>query len=171
MNIEQARFNMIEQQIKPWKVFDERLLGAMSSLPRELFLHEDQMGLCYADIHIPLGHQQAMLAPRELARMIQALELDENDKVLDIGTGSGYSGALLSKLCRHVYSVDIISDFVKRAQKAHKKLAIQNLLVEEGDACDGWMAHAPYDAIFISSALPKLSDTFKRNLGKIWLYQ
>jgi protein-L-isoaspartate(D-aspartate) O-methyltransferase len=166
MNLEQARFNMIEQQIKPWKVFDEQLLGAMSSLPRELFLQEEQRGLAYADIGIPLGHKQAMLAPRELARIIQALELSKDDKVLDIGTGSGYSSALLSKLCKQVFSVEIIADFVKRSQKIHKKLAIQNVMIEEGDACDGWMAHAPYDAILVSSALPALSDNFKRNINK-----
>lgn len=166
MNIEQARFNMIEQQVKPWKVFDENLLGAMSTLPREQFVSNQHRGLSHADIHIPLGHQQSMLAPREIARLIQALELTPEDKVLEIGTGSGYSSALLSKLSKMVFSVDIIADFVKSAQKIHRKLAINNLIVEEGDACDGWMAHAPYDAILITAALPKLANNLKRNLGK-----
>ncbi len=166
MNIEHARFNMIEQQVKPWRVFDENLLGAMSTLPREQFVSEAQRGLSYADIHMPLGHQQSMLAPREIARLIQALKLTKEDKVLEIGTGSGYSSALLAKLAKMVFSVDIISEFVKSAQKIHRKLAIDNLIVEEGDACDGWMAHAPYDAILITAALPKLSDSLKRNLNK-----
>ncbi len=166
MNIEHARFNMIEQQVKPWKVFDENLLGAMATLPREQFVSEQQRGLSHADIHIPLGHQQSMLAPREIARLIQALELTSDDKVLEIGTGSGYSSAILAKLAKIVFSVDIIADFVKSAQKIHRKLAIENLVVEEGDACDGWMAHAPYDAILITAALPKLADNLKRNLNK-----
>ena len=166
MNIEQARFNMIEQQVKPWKVFDENLLGAMSTLPREQFVSQAQQGLSHADVHLSLGHQQSMLAPREIARLIQALEIQPEDKVLEIGTGSGYSSALLSKLAKQVYSVEIIAEFVKSAQKIHRKLAIDNLIVEEGDACDGWMAHAPYDAILITAALPKLSDNFKRNLTK-----
>lgn len=166
MNIEQARFNMIEQQIKPWKVFDNDLLGAMSVLPREQFVCEEQRGLCYSDSHLPLGNNQSMLAPREIARLIQSLTLSSNDKVLDIGTGSGYSSAIMSKLARQVYSVDIIAEFVKSAQKLQKKLALENIIIEEGDACDGWMAHAPYDAILITSALPHLSDNLKRNLSK-----
>jgi len=166
MNIEHARFNMIEQQVKPWKVFDENILGAMSTLPREQFVTEQQRGIAYADIHMPLGHQQFMLAPREIARLIQALELSSDDKVLEIGTGSGYSAAILAKLVKMVFSVDIIADFVKSAKKIHRKLAIDNLVVEEGDACDGWMAHAPYDAILITSALPNLADSLKRNLTK-----
>lgn len=166
MNIEHARFNMIEQQVKPWKVFDEELLGAMSTLPREQFVSSEQLGLSYADVHLPLGHHQSMLTPREIARLIQALALTSDDKVLEIGTGSGYSAALLAKIAKQVFSVDIIADFVVAAKKIHRKLAIDNLVVEEGDACDGWMAHAPYDAILITSALPKLSDSLKRNLSK-----
>ncbi len=166
MNIEQARFNMIEQQVKPWKVFDSRLLGAMSVLPRELFVPQDQQGLAYADIHIQLGHQQTMLAPREIARLIQALNLTENDKVLDIGTGSGYSSVLMAKLVRQVFSVEIIAEFVKHAVKRQKKLAIDNLVIEEGDACDGWLTHAPYDAVLITSAMAKLTDSIKRSLSK-----
>ena len=166
MNIEQARFNMIEQHVKPWKVFDQNLLGAMSTIPREQFVSPEQQGLAYADIHLPLAHQQSMLAPREIARLIQALELTAEDKVLDIGTGSGYSSALLSKLVKQVFSVDIMADFIKDAQKVHRKLGLENILVEEGDACDGWMAHAPYDAILITTVLPKLTDNLKRNLSK-----
>lgn len=166
MNIEQARFNMIEQHVKPWKVFNNDLLGAMSVLPREQFISKEQHGLSYADMHIQLGHQQNMLAPREIARLIQALELTSNDKVLEIGTGSGYSSAIMSKLARKIYSVEIIAEFVKSAKKIQKKLALKNIIIEEGDACDGWMAHAPYDAILITSALPSLSDNLKRNLSK-----
>jgi protein-L-isoaspartate(D-aspartate) O-methyltransferase len=165
MNIEQARFNMIEQQVKPWKVFDLQLLGAMSVLPREMFIPEQQQGLSYADIHVQLGHQQMMLAPREIARLIQALNLQSNDKVLDIGTGSGYSSILMAKLAKQVYSVEIIAEFVEQARKRQKKLAIDNLLIEEGDASEGWMAHAPYDAILITSSLVKLTDNLKKNLS------
>ena len=166
MNIEQARFNMIEQHVKPWKVFDQSLLGAMSTIPREQFLSSEQQGLAYADVHLPLAHQQSMLAPREIARLIQALELTGDEKLLEVGTGSGYSSALLSKLVKQVFSVDIMADFIKDAQKAHRRLGVENVLLEEGDACDGWMAHAPYDAILITSVLPKLTDNLKRNLSQ-----
>ena len=161
---------MIEQQIKPWNVFDQRLLGAMSTVPREKFVPEAHRNLAYADIAIPLGHNQSMLAPRELARMIQALDLTGYEKVLEIGCGSGYASALLSKLVRKVYSVDIISDFVKDSQKRLKQLAFNNVFIEEVDAADGWLAQAPYDAILITSALPELTDSLKRSLtsqGKV----
>jgi protein-L-isoaspartate(D-aspartate) O-methyltransferase len=170
MNIEKARFNMIEQQVKPWSVFDERLLGAMATVPREKFVPKDHLDLAYADIAIPLGHNQFMLAPREIARMIQALDLSGDEKVLEIGCGSGYASALLSKLAHKVFSVDIIADFVKGTKKRLKQLAFTNVVIEEVDAADGWLAQAPYDAILITAAIPELTDSMKRSLnanGKI----
>lgn len=170
MNIEKARFNMIEQQVKPWKVLDEQLLGAMATLPRELFVPDQYQAVAYADMMVPLGHNQKMLAPRELARLIQALNLSANDKVLDIGCGSGYSTALLAKLTAQVFSVDIFPEFVEQAKQRLQKLSINNVMLEEIDATAGWMAHAPYDAILITSALPRLSNELKDNLkpqGKI----
>ncbi|TQV73051.1 protein-L-isoaspartate O-methyltransferase [Aliikangiella marina] len=164
MNIEKARFNMIEQQVKPWKVFDERLLGAMATIPREKFVPESHRSVAYADTHIPLGHNQSMLAPREIARMIQALGLTGEEKVLEIGCGSGYSSALLAKLSKKVYSVDIIGDFVSDTRKRLKKLAFSNVEIEEVDAADGWMAQAPYDAIIMTSMLNKWPDSMIKGL-------
>ena len=165
MNIEKARFNMIEQQVKPWKVFDERLLGAMAIIPREQFVPEGHRNLAYADMHIPIGHNQSMLAPREVARMIQALALTGNEKVLEIGCGSGYSSALLSKLARKVYSVDIFADFVNESRQKLSRLAFENVVLEEVDAAQGWLANAPYDAILISSLLPALPESMSRSLS------
>lgn len=165
MDIEKARFNMIEQQVKPWNVFDERLLGAMATVPREKFVPATHKNLAYADFAIPLGHNQSMLAPREIARMIQALKLTGDEKVLEIGCGSGYASALLSKLARKVFSVDIISEFVKDTKKRMKQLAFNNVLTEEVDAADSWLAHAPYDAILITSVIPELTDAMKRSLS------
>ena len=165
MNIENARFNMVEQQVRPWKVFDGKILGVMASLSRENFVSEDLQGLAYSDTQLSLGHNQTMLAPREIARMIQALSLNATDKVLEIGTGNGYSSAILSKLCKKVTSVEIISEFVSHAKLIHKKLGLENVIVEEGDASDGWMSQAPYDAILITAALPALPESLKRNLN------
>ena len=164
MDIEKARFNMIEQQIKPWYVFDERLLGAMSILPRELFVAEEHRKIAYADTAIPIGNNQSMLAPRELARMIQALELKGHEKLLEIGCGSGYACALLSKLAKKIYSVDIIADFVKLTQQQVNRFKLDNVIIEEADATNGCLAHAPYDAILITCAMPKLSNRLKRSL-------
>jgi len=170
MNIEKARFNMIEQQVKPWKVLDEQLLGAMATLPREMFVPDSYKALAYADIAVPLSHNQKMLTPRELARLVQALNLSPEDKVLDIGCGSGYSTALLAKLSSQVFSVDIFPDFVEMTKQHLKKLSIDNVTIEEADATAGWMVHAPYDAILMTSALPCLPDALIDNLkpdGKV----
>lgn len=164
MNIEKARFNMIEQQVKPWKVFDENLLGAMATIPREKFVPESHRNLAYADTAIPLGHNQFMLPPRETARLIQALELTGSEKVLDIGCGSGYASALLSRMAKKVYSVDIIADFVEDAKARLNQLAINNVEIEEADAADGWLAKAPYDAILITAAIPELTETLQKSL-------
>lgn len=165
MNIEKARFNMIEQQIKPWGVFDTRLLGAMATLPREQFVPEQHRNLAYADTTIPLPHGQAMLAPRELARMIQALKLSGNETVLEIGCGTGYASTILSKLAKSVHCIDVIPDFVKSTQSQIKKLAINNVSIEEVDAADGWITQAPYDAILITSAIPELTESMKSSLS------
>lgn len=165
MNLEKARFNMIEQQVKPWKVFDENLLGAMATIPREKFVPESHRNLAYADMPVPIGHNQQMLTPREIARLIQALELEGSEKVLEIGCGSGYSSALLSRLAKKIYSVDIIGDFIDSARKTLKKLAFSNVELEETDASDSWLSKAPYDAILITSALPHLTDSFKKSLS------
>ncbi len=170
MNLEKARFNMIEQQVKPWKVFDENLLGAMATIPREKFIPSSHQSLAYADIQIPIGHHQLMLAPREIARLIQALSLTGEEKVLDLGCGSGYACALLSRMAKQIYSVDIIEDFVVGAKKVLSQLAFNNVEIEEGDASDSWQSKAPFDAILITSAMPSLSDAFKKSLkpnGKI----
>ena len=165
MNLEKARFNMIEQQVKPWKVFDENLLGAMATVPREKFIPESHRNLAYADITIPLGHNQHMLAPRELARMIQALELKGEEKVLEIGCGSGYSSALLAKLAKKVYSVDIIGDFVDDARKKLNQLSFTNVELEETDASECWLSKAPYDAVIVTSALPSISQSYQKALA------
>ncbi len=165
MNIEKARFNMVEQQVKPWNVNDERLLGAMASLPREQFVPEAHRNLAYADTAIPLCHNQAMLAPRELARMIQALELKGDERVLEIGCGTGYASVLLSKLAKKVYSVDIIAELVSQAREQVTRLALNNVSIEEVDAADGWVTQAPYDAILITSVIPRLTDSMKNSLS------
>lgn len=165
MNIEKARFNMIEQQIKPWKVFDERLLGAMATLPREQFMPKQHRNFAYADTTIPLSHGQATLTPKELARMIQALKLEGSETVLEIGCGSGYASAILSKLAKKVYSVDIIPEFVKSTKNKINKLALSNITTVEVDAADGWVTGAPYNAILITSAIPQITESMKNSLS------
>ena len=164
LNLAEARHNMIEQQIRPWDVLDQRVLELIAALPREDFVPAGYLSLAYADINIPLEHGQTMMAPKVEARMVQALELKPRDTVLEIGTGSGYVTALLGKSCKHVYSVDIYADFVHRA--AHKLTGhgITNVTLENGDAANGWGAHQPYDAIAVTGSLPILPEQLRSQL-------
>jgi len=165
MNIEQARHNMIEQQIRPWEVLDQRVLGILENAPREDFVPEDYRNLAFADLDIPLGHGQVMMAPKLEARMLQALNIKPTDVVLEIGTGSGYTTALLAKLGRHVLSVDIFPEFTESAGKKLAAQNIQNVTLETGDASSGWERHAPYDAIAITGSLPILPEPFQQSLN------
>lgn len=165
MNFEQARFNMVEQQIRPWDVLDDRVLKLINQLPRDKFVPADHQRLAYADVDIPLGHGQAMLAPKIEAKILQSLNLQETDIVLEIGTGSGYLTALLSRMAKHVYSVDIFDEFTRSAAAKLASFSITNVTLETGDGASGWLSHAPYDAIAVtgsySSVPQKLLEQLK----------
>lgn len=163
-NVEQARFNMIEQQIRTWEVLDPKVLELLTRVPREEFVPANYRSLAFADMNIPLGHDQVMMQPKVEARLIQALNIKPADIVLEIGTGSGHLTALLANLSKHVYSVDIIAEFMTPAQQRLAGHGINNVTLEIGDAVDGWEAHAPYDAIAITGSLPIFSEKFQESL-------
>jgi protein-L-isoaspartate(D-aspartate) O-methyltransferase len=164
MNLEQARFNMIEQQIRPWDVLDATVLDLLKQVPREAFVPDQYTGLAFADLDIPLGHGQSMLAPKMEARMIQSVALNKTDKVLEVGTGSGYMTALLAKLAGEVISVDCVEAFTAIARQKLHQQGIANVTLESGDAAQGWAAHAPYDVIVLTGSVPVLSGNFKQQL-------
>ena len=164
INMAQARHNMIEQQIRPWDVLDQRVLELIESLPRDGFVPKAYLKLAYADINIPLEHGQCMMAPKVEARMIQALNIKKTDIILEVGTGSGYVTALLAKSGKHVYSVDVYPDFIEGAGHKLAKLGIDNVTLEAGDAVGGWDSHGPYDVIAITGSLPSLPDSFMQSL-------
>ena len=123
MNIEQARFNMIEQQIRPWDVLDDRVLQVISGTPREEFVPERYRALAFSDISIPLEHGEVMMPPKLEGKLLQSLTLQPADSVLEIGTGSGYQAAVLSPLVRDVYSIEIVESLPKNAlQKVLKRV-------------------------------------------------
>ncbi len=166
LNVEQARFNMIEQQVRPWDVLDPKVLDLMQAMPREAFVPANYKGLAYADIEVPLGNGEVMLAPKIVGRMLQAVDIDNHDIALEVGTGSGYLTALLAKGCRKVFSVDIdpaMTDLAKRNLEAQR---IDNVVLETGDAAQGWNAHAPYDIIIITGSLPELPEDFEKSLNR-----
>ena len=164
MNLENARFNMIEQQIRPWEVLDQRVLDLLNKLPREDFVPQRYRKLAYTDTTIPLGNDQVMMPPRVEARILQALNIQTDDTVLEVGTGSGYVTALLASLSDHVYSVDINADMTRTAGDKLADHGITNVTLETGDAARGWDAHAPYDVIVITGSLPLLPTNFKQAL-------
>ncbi|MEJ2565620.1 MAG: protein-L-isoaspartate O-methyltransferase [Gammaproteobacteria bacterium] len=164
MNLAQARHNMIEQQIRPWDVLDQRVLELIEDLPRDKFVPTAYLKLAYADINVPLDHGQVMMAPKVEARMLQALNIKSSDTILEVGTGSGYVTALLAHSGKHVYSVEIYPDFIENAGRRLAELGLGNVTLENGDAVNGWDRHGPYDVIAITGSLPALPDNFLQSL-------
>ena len=163
---EKARFNMIEQQIRPWDVLDPETLELLENIPREAFVEEAHRALAYADIAIPLAHDQVMMHPIVEARMLQALELNKSDNVLEIGTGSGYVTSMLAAASSHVTSVDINPDFISEAGKRLATHNIKNVTLECGDASQGWKGDEAFDAIVITGSLPALPESFAKLLNR-----
>ena len=164
MNVELARFNMVEQQIRPWDVLDDRVLSAILNTPREFFVPETASALAFTDVEIPIAHNEVMMAPKIEARLLQALGVQEDDIALEVGTGSAYVTALLAQLAKQVHSVDIYADFTAEARDKLAQRDIQNVTLETGDASKGWSEHGPYDAIFVSGSLPELPQSFQNSL-------
>lgn len=164
MDIERARFNMIEQQIRPAEVLDPRVLETIATTPRETFVPADYRDLAFSDTNIPLGHGQVMMKPILEARLLQALNVQPSDKILEIGTGSGYFTALLAKLGGHVYSVEILPELLEQARVKLAALNINNITLEQGDAAGGWDGNNPFDVIAVTGSLPILPESFQRGL-------
>lgn len=164
-DFETARRKMIEQQIRPWEVIDERVLAAIADTPREDYVPPQYRSLAFADMNVPLGHGQTMLPPKLEGRLLQELGAKPKDKVLEVGTGSGYVSALLARLADRVYSVEIIPELAERAMENLAGHGVKNLSVEVGDAARGWAAHAPYDAILVTGSLPLLPDNWRDQLA------
>ena len=165
VDFERARFNMIEQQVRPWDVLDQRVLDTMAEVPREDFVPRQYQGLAFADTNIPIGRDQVMMAPKVEGRLLQALDLRPTDRVLEVGTGSGYLTALLARLAAHVYSVEIFPEFILEAQRRLTVYGVRNVTLEVGDAAAGWENHAPYDAIAVTGSLYTLPDSFRDSLA------
>lgn len=162
---ERARFNMIEQQIRTWEVLDTGVLQLFDQIPREDFVPLQYKGLAFADIEIPIGHGQTMLSPKLEGRMLQALDIRKTDKVLEIGTGSGYLTALLAALAQQVFSVEIIPELSAQARTRLDAHNINNVVLEAGDAAQGWPAQAPYDVIVYTGSLPLLPQHVQQQLN------
>jgi len=151
-NYEQARRNMVEYQIKARGIKDKRVLSAMLKVPRHLFVPEEMKDLAYRDEPLPIGYSQTISQPYIVAYMTEALKLRPEDKVLEIGTGSGYQTAILAELVREVYTIEIIPELSQRAEETLKSLGYTNIEFLIGDGSRGWPEKAPFDAILVSAA-------------------
>jgi protein-L-isoaspartate(D-aspartate) O-methyltransferase len=168
MDFNKARFNMVEQQVRPWDVLDPRVLNVIGNIPREQFVPEQSRNLAYADTRIPIGHYEGrtshMLNPVIEGRLLQSLAIGEDDTVLQIGTGTGYVTACLATLARHVDSVDINPDMTALAEKNLARSEIANVTLSTGDGSTRWEQKQFYDCIAIMGSLPAIPDFYKKAL-------
>jgi len=149
---EQARQNMVEYQIKGRGIKDKNVLGAMLKVPRHLFVPEEMRDLAYRDEPLPIGHGQTISQPYIVGYMTEALKLQPGDRVLEIGTGSGYQTAILAEIVSKVYTIELIPELSLRAQETLKSLGYKNIEFLTGDGSKGWPEKAPFEAILVSAA-------------------
>jgi protein-L-isoaspartate(D-aspartate) O-methyltransferase len=164
MNIEQARFNMIEQQIRPWNVLDQDVLDALVVVKREDFVPAAFKSLAFVDSEIPLPGGEAMLTPKVEARMLQEVNVKKHESVLQIGTGSGYMAALLAHKGRHVTSVEISPELKALAEANLAKAGVSNVTVELGNGAEGWTKGAPFDVIVVSGGLASVPEAMLKQI-------
>lgn len=154
MNFEQARFNMVEQQIRPWEVLDQDVLDLLMTVKREEFVPAAYRDLAFTEVEIPIGCGQVMLKPVIEGKVLQALRLGKADSVLEIGTGSGYFAALLAARTEWVRTIELEPELVKLAGANLARNGVENVVVVQGDGIAGWAERAPYDVIVVSGGLP-----------------
>lgn len=167
MNIEKARFNMIEQQIRPWDVLDQDILELLVVVKREAFVPPAYKSLAFMDTELPLPGGECMFFPKLEARILQEILVKKHEQVLEIGAGSGYMAALLAHKARHVTTVEISPELKAMAEKNLADYGVTNVEVVLGNGAQGWAnagTEAPYDVIVISGSLPVLPDSFLKQI-------
>ncbi|GAB2581463.1 protein-L-isoaspartate O-methyltransferase [Dyella jejuensis] len=160
MNFDQARQNMVENQVRPWEVLDGRVLEVLGRIRREDFVAPAHRQLAFADLCLPIGHGEVMMKPIVEGRVLQALDLKPADSVLEIGTGSGFLSACLGNLAAHVTSVDIHADFAAAAGQRLQAAGITNVQLATGEAVNGWQPQGTFDAVVITGAVYRIPDRF-----------
>lgn len=161
MNSRTAIINMVKQQLRTGDVLDEAILDLYESIPRDVFVPEAYKGFAYSDMQIPLAHGQRMMTPLEEGKILQALNIRPHEVVLEVGTGSGFFTALLSKLAKEVISIDIEPDFTVQAKKHLEEYECHNVTLITGDACHGWLDKAPYDVVIFTGSIEGLTKTLR----------
>lgn len=162
---EKEREHMVESQLARRGIKDKRVLEAMRQVPRHLFIPEDMRSLAYCDGPLPIGHGQTISQPYIVALMTELLELTGQEKVLEIGTGSGYQAAILSRLARQVYSLERHAALAQQAEKVLAQLGYDNVMVRVRNGTLGWPEHSPYEAIIITAAAPEVPQPLPDQLA------
>jgi protein-L-isoaspartate(D-aspartate) O-methyltransferase len=160
MNFEQARFNMVEQQIRPWEVLDSRVLRLLENIHREDFVPVRYRKLAFADLAVPLACGQVMMRPKIEGRMLQALALDADETVLEIGTGSGFVTACLAALAKHVVSVEIYPELHEEAALKLKDKGVDNVELFVGDVMNGWQPEQAHDVVVVTGSVQSVPEAF-----------
>jgi protein-L-isoaspartate(D-aspartate) O-methyltransferase len=156
---------MVEQQIRPWEVLDQDVLDLLYLVPREEFVPEKHRTLAFSDLEIPIGEGEKMWTPKIEARVLQELGMRKIDRVLEVGTGSGYLAALMSHRAAHVFSVEIKPALAAFGRANLERHGAENVTLEIGDAARGWPGHAPYDVIVLTGSTPVLPQSFMEQLA------
>ena len=168
MNFETARFNMLEQQIRPWEVLDQTSLDIIEEIPREDFVTAAYKAVAFADIELPLGQGQFMLSPKIEAKILQAVQIQSSDNILEIGTGSGYLTALMATQGQQVVSLDIQAEFTHLSQTRLAALNIDNVRLETVDAAQDYSSDEKsdekFDVIVMTGSVPILPESYKQKL-------
>ena len=165
MSIDIARSNMILNQIRPQHVTQSKILDTIARVPREDFVPAEYQAISFTESVIPLAHNQYMLPPYLEAQMLQALEIKPTDKILEIGTGSGYFTALLSKLAQWVFTVDCFESFIEEATEKFRQHGLINITATKAKAENGWPHQAPYNAIVLTGSVPHIPESIKQDLA------
>jgi protein-L-isoaspartate(D-aspartate) O-methyltransferase len=165
MNLEQARANMVEQQIRTWEVLDQEVLDLLYVVPREEFVPPQHRALAFSDLELPIGEGERMWQPKLEARVLQELAPRKSDRVLEVGTGSGYLTALLAHRAAHVFSVEINPRLAAFGRANLERHGADNVTLETGDAARGWARHAPYHVIVLTGSTPVLPRAFLEQLA------
>jgi protein-L-isoaspartate(D-aspartate) O-methyltransferase len=165
IDVQSARHQMVEQQVRAWSVLDLKVLEVMDQVPREQFVPPALRDLAYADMRVPLGHGQYMLAPKLEGRILQALEIQPQDRVLEVGTGSGYFAACLAQLGRSVRSIEIVRELAETARANLERNGVRSVTVEIADAM-GLAEEGAFDVIAVTGSLPVYDPRFERALAE-----
>ena len=165
-DFKKERLAMVEEQLRRRGISDPRVLEAMAKVPRHLFIPENHRLAAYDDRPLPIGEGQTISQPYMVAVMTQSLELRGEERVLEIGTGSGYQAAILAELSQKVYTVERISSLTERARKILGELGHSNLSYRVGDGSKGWPEEAPFDGIIVTAGAPSTPETLKSQLAE-----